>query len=70
MIKLEGGGVHLTILFCVFVQFKKIARKEFEAEIFLNLFLILGEVEAQCSYKIVLMKEKSVYKPAVEDKLI
>ena len=51
--------MHLTLMFFVFVQFKKIARKEFEAEIVLNLFLILGKYEAQYSYKIVLI-QKSV----------
>ena len=33
---------------------------QFEAEIVLNLFLIFRDFEARCSYKIVLIKKKSV----------
>ena len=49
MIKLEGGGVHIFVLrFCAI---QKITRKEF--------VLDFGHFEAQCSYKIVLIKEQA-----------
>ena len=38
--------------------YKKILEGWFEAELVLNMFLFLREFEAQCSYKIVLIKKK------------
>ena len=58
LIKLERGWCTWQFFFR-FCTIWKIARKEFEAEIVLNLFLISGKFEAQCSYKIVLIKRKA-----------
>ena len=59
MIKLDREGA-LDSFVSRFCTIQKIARKEFEAETVLNLFLILGKFEARCSYKIVLIKKKRV----------
>ena len=48
----------LFFIFCIFVCIKKNNKMQFEAELVLNLFLFLGNFEARCSYKIVLIKKK------------